>query len=904
MKPLKLVMQAFGPFAGREEVDFRPALAAGLFGIYGPTGAGKSTLFNAITFALFGRTAREGQDPAHLRSGHAASHVLTEVSFVFDLGDRRWHVRRVPAQQRPKQRGEGFTPMEHAAWLFDATGMAPEEITSDNPGHPVVERKVQDVATAMTDILGYGAEQFRRIVLLPQGQFERFLHVNTRERLEILRELFDVSLYRHLAEELRARAEELQQRVNAMREIFAQRLRTEGFDDMEALARGIAEAERHRDELAKVEERRREDWEKARDALQEGRQLAGRFVILEELREHLATLEARRGEMERRRARLERAERARAARDLHAQARTAARDVSVAGGELEKLRATHAAAARKMEESNRSFNLLEKRLESLRQQLQEAREKVRLRVELQGRRLRLEAELKAAGEHEVVSGAVRDAEKALRRHEQAHTRARERCEEARRALASAEDALAHAQALHLARRLRPGEPCPVCGARAHPAPATGEPGKKGLDAAFRAARDGLDKAREEEADAARELAAAESRLRERQRRLASIDAPRRGREELERELKELEREIGALPDDAALKELERRWSGEERALGKAREARQEARAALAALEASLEAARESLRRARERHEAAREDFARRLAEQGLSERDYDELAPLCDALDEEREEVEGFFERLGLAAARLRETKEELAGARPPDMPLLQRAEREAGEALRRATRDVARARARLERLQALHRDLEDTRRRARELEAEAGPVMRLGEELSGRNPLKLDLETFAIGALFDRVLHAANRRLAPMSRGRFHLLRQARGSRRGLRGLGLDVFDAHTGQERPVHTLSGGETFMAALSLALGLADVVEGMGGKVRLDTIFIDEGFGALDSDEESGTLEQVLEVLRALADTRRVVGVISHVERVKEAIPEGFEIIPSPGGSTIRTRSCDL
>ncbi|MEH0070156.1 SbcC/MukB-like Walker B domain-containing protein [Pannonibacter sp. Pt2-lr] len=171
---------------------------------------------------------------------------------------------------------------------------------------------------------------------------------------------------------------------------------------------------------------------------------------------------------------------------------------------------------------------------------------------------------------------------------------------------------------------------------------------------------------------------------------------------------------------------------------------------------------------------------------------------------------------------------------------------------------------------------------------------------VNGANPQKLTLETFAIGAMFDQVLEAANLRLAPMTASRYRLERDMDGTGAGKRGLGIQVFDMHTGKARGTGTLSGGESFIAALALALGLADVVEGASGKVRLDTIFIDEGFGSLDTENGSGTLDQVLQVLGALVSQNRAVGLISHVPQVQEAIPNGFHIRKSAAGSSIEER----
>jgi exonuclease SbcC len=176
-----------------------------------------------------------------------------------------------------------------------------------------------------------------------------------------------------------------------------------------------------------------------------------------------------------------------------------------------------------------------------------------------------------------------------------------------------------------------------------------------------------------------------------------------------------------------------------------------------------------------------------------------------------------------------------------------------------------------------------------------------LADAFTGRNDMKMNLETFAIATMFDHVLEAANLRLGPMTRNRYMFVRETEGRGNAQRGLDIAIDDANTGRPRPPSTLSGGETFIAALALALGLSDVVESTRGNVRLDTIFIDEGFGSLDSDGDAGTLEQVLETLQDLVGQNRAVGLISHVPLVQQVIPNGFWITKTTSGSHIEMRA---
>lgn len=197
---------------------------------------------------------------------------------------------------------------------------------------------------------------------------------------------------------------------------------------------------------------------------------------------------------------------------------------------------------------------------------------------------------------------------------------------------------------------------------------------------------------------------------------------------------------------------------------------------------------------------------------------------------------------------------------------------------------------------------LRDQLKSLAELENETGPLRGLAEAFAGENPMRTPLETFAIGAMFDHVLDAANLRLDPMTAGRYRFERDAQAvGGRTKRGLDIRVHDIQTGRPREISTLSGGETFIAALSLALGLSDVVEMSHGRIRLDTIFIDEGFGSLDTENDGGTLDLVLQVLQEIVGRNRAVGLISHVPLVQQAVPNGFSIVKGVGGSRVERRA---
>ncbi len=1021
MRPVRLTLQAFGPYPDRVVIDFRDAVEAGLFGIYGQTGSGKSTIFSAMTFALFGEAAKAEQDAPSLRSDHADPDKMTEAEFVFEIGERRYVVLRRPDQMRPKARGEGETRSAHEAYLFDATGMSLDDITDAARGKIVAEKKVRDVDAAVVELLGYGSEQFRQIVLLPQGRFEKFLSAKTKERLEILRELFDVSLYEKLMADLKSEADEAERQVREERALCIRQLAAEGFESTDALISGIEAATGKCAELRVIEETKKATAEVAEKALRQAEAIEEKFAAAEKMRERLRALEARKGDIEALAEQVRQAERARGLIDVEERVRDAEREVGEAetkredadkAAEIAAKQAEKAAEAlrreedradevetlrRRSDELERYGRILEAAADSnqaVETALKEQRDadnafqaaKAQL-TELQERRISKNADLKVARETETkraeivgrraeldkrhlaaksYEGALQDVataqaavEEQLRKSEAASGRAKK----ARESFETAERNLAAAQALHLATRLEAGSPCPVCGATEHPAPATGEIGSAGLDNAFRESRDAWLAADREARQAGEALIGVQATLDERRKRLSTLEPPEAradviaaqigredaalaalgprvdilaaetGIEELALQIEELERKRDELRDffderrnkateakaardgklaevpenlrDAptlaatlkkvtgSLESLQAARAAVEKALNSAREM------ALGAVK-DLEGADKALADCKTRHQKAAEVFRTRLAEAGLTAEAFQSLKPVIETLNEDRETVETYRREHKSASDAVTDATSAIEGMSRPDIEALRETHQTHAEALGRVTEERIAAQTRVDHLDRLRKGIEETLRKLDEAEAASGPLRGLAALVNGQNSQRLTLETFAIGAMFDQILEAANLRFGPMTNYQYSLEREMENGGRGKRGLGTQVFDAHTGKSRATSTLSGGETFIAALALALGLADVVEAASGKVRLDTIFIDEGFGSLDTENGSGTLDQVLQVLNSIVRQNRAVGLISHVPLVQEAIPNGFYVRKGMSGSSIEER----
>jgi DNA repair protein SbcC/Rad50 len=1021
MRPVRLAIQAFGPYAEREVIDFRSAVEARLFGIYGQTGSGKSTIFSAMTFALFGQSSKEEQDAPSLRSGHADPNLPTEVEFVFDMGERRYVVLRRPEQMRPKQRGDGETKIQHEAFLFDATGLALDEITEIHRGKIVAEKKVSAVDAATKDLLGYGPEQFRQIVLLPQGRFEKFLSAKTKERLEILRDLFDVSLFRSLATKLKLDADAAERLVHDEREVCVGRLSAEGFESRDALSAGIAEAAARHAELQEEEKSARAASEAATSAVQQANAIETQFKAAEAAKGELAQLDAATPEMDALADRVARAERARSLLDIEAAAADAANEVRDAdkalkfaqgaaneaalkektaaeelrkeaerSGEIENIRRRvdefdrHAQTLEKAEENKRAVaktqtaereaaskvEAVQVRLTGLQAQsrakaeaLKSKRQSEAQRQEITTRLVTLKPALAAAVAFEKAEKDVLSARAQVEWLTSECKTAKDTADGAQLAFEEAERNLSAVQALHLASKLAAGSPCPVCGATEHPALANGSIENIGLDQAFRDAKDAWQRADRAARDTGQKLAGAESVLKERLDRFAGLDRPECGAAAIQSKLlaeqKVLER-LGPKIDIAAAEaEIERLYA-EVQTLEKERDTltqthseRQRATvaertalltvlasmpealrkpAALAAAKESaakllverqgakqaaektasnsrdaaqaarlgLQAAEKTLSSCQERQRKASELFQSRLHEASLSEDDFCSLKPAVEMIETNRAAVEEYRRKLENAKEIAKATFEAIREQVRPDLTTLNVVRQEAEKLLISATDLRSGAWHRLQQLTKLRDDLSERWHKLDEAEAASGTLRNLAKLANGENQQKLDIETFAIGAMFDRVLKAANLRLGPMTAHRYRLERDIEGTGRGRRGLGIEVFDIHTGKARPTSTLSGGESFIAALSLALGLADVVESASGKIRLDTIFIDEGFGSLDTENGAGTLDQVLQALSALVSQNRSVGLISHVTLVQEAIPNGFYVRKHLSGSSVESR----
>jgi len=1022
LRPIKLTLSAFGPYGGAETIDFREATEAGLFGIYGPTGSGKSSIFSAISFALFGEGAKEEQGIGTMRSDFAPEDLLTEVSFQFELAAKRYYIRRQPDQARPKARGEGHTMQPHAAWLFDVSDVAIDDVGPDCCGVPLAERKVSAVLSHVEDLLGYGAQQFRQIVLLPQGRFERFLVSNSKDRLEILRELFDVSLYRRLTEKLKADAANIRREIEDGYRLHGRRLQLEGFSSSDELTDGIASALQRYESAQLAVSESAAVLALANKAYAAAEEQEKRFVEVEAASAALKQLEAQGPTFEAMRTRKSRAGLARRVSDLDtsvadAQRRYSAAIEAHANAEIAARQASDALSAA-------SATLLDLRsreheIEDLRRKIDQLNRHKRVLVDAAERQADLEAavvllerarqahsqaadaQMQAADlceEKEFALGAAqanalerqklngtRDGLKSELDAAQAFAKAAQAVDVLQdayaKAAAIAHDAQSHhadavaaaetherafisAQASVLAQRLQDGHPCPVCGASDHPKPAHSSGDAGAFEKAWRDAQGAALAASKADREAQAAASSARATLEAKRTALDGLAEPKRSVSEIDGELQHVLANINALSPDVdisllaqELDDARKRKLAATEALHLARDAHGEAKTAEAlarqAYDERIASVPENLRQqdglqtaidaatadlsgrkqaladadAKQREidavaikaaaalqsaatavsdaeidlAAKQTAFEARLTELGMAEADYRAAIPDIVEIPELEKAIAGFDTALAEGRARDTMARNAVGNSQRQSLEPYRLSCVQAQAASDKAVQQSAAAQQRHQSLVDLQTSLADQLENIRALEQSSGPLRGIAETFDGQNEMRTSLETFAIGAMFDQVLEAANLRLDPMTNGRYRFERDTVSiGGRSKRGLDVRVHDIETGRAREIITLSGGETFIAALSLALGLSDIVEMTNGAIRLDTIFIDEGFGSLDTENDAGTLDQVLQVLQNIVGERRAVGLISHVPLVQQAVPNGFTVHKSSNGSTIDVR----
>lgn len=988
MKPVTLTLSAFGPFRGEETIDFSAAGEEGVFLISGPTGAGKTTIFDAITFALYGKASGSARQSDNFRCHSADPARECFVELTFRLEGKDYHIRRRPAQRMAGRRGAEKNLLHKA------------ELTL--PDGRVID-SVAEVADRIRELLGITCEQFRKIVMLAQGEFQELLKAPSKEKAELFRRIFGTSLYQDFTQLLQQERRELDLRLGERGRQMGRLIETlvgQGVDSLAACpdpaalppetlaARVEGDIGRQEQEAARLEAAVRDAAERREKLdLSGARALEGRFKNRDRLLAREKELSAQAGPA--------------AEREALLKAIDAAEKVRLREERYNGLKASVQDGQRQLAQLLEQEKALAEQETALKTALEE---KPRREAEIQaaGEELKqLEEILRLLGEKKAQEDRLTRLDReetALRREEQAaalllELQARETERQDRLALekgglalrdragraldlAKERDRLEQAyldgyrrflrgEAALLSAELREGEPCPVCGSRDHPAPAQPEkaaPTKEELERQKMA----RDRALAAAVQGEEEAKAAVFALRDRwpevtlqgvyrvdgllEKRLEELSALLRGDEAAIRLLEDRLAQLGE-PVSPARPDPEKTAARREAAvagLARLEGNRQAARDQLAAVAAGLEAFPAALRegdvpgrkeataakkKSLEEQNALLDSQAHRLATQKAANqgkrktleevlgRDRGEMdrahGELKEAMlqsgfgsgpaarqsylaaleqlprrEELEQEAQKYREEVTAVAANLREAARELEGKEPPDLPGLEAAE----QALRREEQEQGERlqvlRSRLTLCQSAWEELHRASLESQQLVQGISVTAELARRAAGDNDSRMTFETYVLSAYFEDIVKMCNLHLADMTEGRYQLCRKSTAARHGAAsGLDLEVLDNDTGLCREVSTLSGGESFKASLALALGLADVVQHYSGSIRIETLFVDEGFATLDEVSRQSAVDTLL----SLGSRGRLVGVISHAGGLRERIPHVLSVTPGPGGS---------
>ena len=893
MRPLKLTVSAFGPYAGRMELDFETLGTGGLYLITGDTGAGKTTIFDAISFALFGEASGSNREPGMLRSKYAAPATPTEVELVFRYAGQVYTITRNPEYTRPKAKGDGMT--RQAA---DATLVYPD-------GHVVT--KLRDVNTAIREILGLDREQFSQVAMIAQGDFLKLLLADTRERQKIFRNIFHTNLFVELQDRLSKQANAVKYQwedvQNSIRQYIEGILWDEAVPCPEQ-ALPVEEVLTLLDQLLSSDhsaqallETQLQNTDKALEEAvtqltKAERDQKTRFTLEQTRRKEAETrilLQQKQEALE--------AEQARKPRQEQLAREVTAIDLSLPDYDrLSTLEAERIWTETQKKQAEAAIVSAQTRRTSL-QTERDARKEERKALESVGEekekllRQKQEQQLKREKLQTLISGMadLRTRQETWNIALSAYLSADETSSRLLGEYDSLNKAFLDEQAGILAGRLNPGEPCPVCGSLHHPSPAvmaenapTEDAVKKARKAYEKAAK-ATEKASAAAAKEKGRVTALEETLAKQSDNLLGITTLPEGEAAAREAVSRLNDTISTLEED--LRKLAVRQERKEQLdiliprLEKELFSTEEALTAAKAQAASSAASALSLT---EQQSALKEKLTFESKAEALSRRNAltREQRALQSALEQAEAETAACREALTTLTASAAQLEHQLEEGSRSDMAVL--TEQKAALTDRKAS-ILKQQKAVHTRITANTACRKNIRAKAAELSAleEQQKWMRvLSDTANGnvRGKERIMLETYIQTTYFDRIVARANVRLMKMTGGQYELKRRKTPENmRSQSGLELDVVDHYNGTERSVKTLSGGESFKASLALALGLSDEVQ-MSTGIQLDTLFVDEGFGSLDPE----SLNQAYNTLAGLTEGNRLVGIISHVAELKERI----------------------
>ncbi len=890
MKPVKLTLCGWGPYKEKQEIDFTEFYGRGLFLITGPTGAGKTTVFDALTYALYGNMSGEMREKNSVRSDFASADTPTFVELSMTHNGKEYVIYRNPEYLRPRKRKffrkafrkisqeasasgisedkekkskakgipEGFTREKERAVFTGPEGKAVE-------GSSEVNRKVQE-------LLGLDYRQFKQLSMIAQGEFARLLTAPPAEKTKIFREIFDTDIYERIAALLKGRSGSLYKEIMECRHkmdedidmliragVLEESGKTTYYEGMISfLERAVSET-KEKWRLARKEHTGKEkEVQELAGKLAEAQRVQRLFDKLEKELLRRKELESKEEEILEKEALLGRQEKAALLKITELKFLAAQKKSRELEAEIKDIREDILALGKQKEEESGFYKergeILagfedKKKLAEVQEQLKKCRKKYESR----------DKELKALQKDYLK--AEKEEEKAKDSYERA------------------DKAYRHGMAGILADTLEEGMPCPVCGACHHPAPAAGSgelPSKEQVEG-YRAAFEEKQKRR---IDFHGKTSACAMQVRELEEQVREIALQE---ESLGENLKDGKETVTAYLAAHDEKDFTRQIKKYEQRL-----------AVLEEKEKSLARRQEELRLARKEEAESRAAFEEKLSADGFaSYEEYREILKDEKEMGKLRKGIQEYHQESRSCREMVLHLQEETKRSKPGEVTLLSGKLEQAQQEKELLFEEQTELDNRMRSLENGLLSLKEKQEKLEKFMTRYSLLKDLDDAANGNNKKRLVFEQYVLASYFEDILMAANLRLREMSSGRYELRRAAQiGDGRSKDNLEIEVLDYYTGKYRSARTLSGGESFKASLSLALGMSDVVQAASGGLKVEALFIDEGFGSLDAE----SLEQACLTLQRLVERDRLIGIISHVPELAEKIGNQIQIQKTNAGSS--------
>lgn len=1012
MRPLKLKISAFGPYADTQVIDFSELKDRSIFLITGPTGAGKTSILDAMCFALYGDTSSAERSGRSMRSQYASMDKLTEVVFDFELKGTKYRVYRVPEQERQKKSGTGITLQNAEASIYRLNGENEE----------LIQTGCNKVADEIKKIIGFEMDEFRQVIILPQGQFRRLLIADSKERQDILEKIFHTEVYSRVEDILKDEAKDIKKSIEDMqskREWSLNKVECQSVQELEDM---ISQGSEKLKDISSVLDEKSSCVKKAQDNLSSASEGNRKLKDKQDALKLFTELNSKIPEFEHKNTMLINARKALALVETEKMAKKRSndkkeaelnvelkiKDLAIAEnnyeiskkkyeteqkkepereaqtkkvvelqGYIERVKSLDSSRKEMLEAKNEadkaSFNMqnMQKKLTDIQVQIEAQNAKVKEAMEYAVKAPYYETEYNKAktAYGKMTELKKLDSELALllntyKSSIDDYNDAENSYISKKKQLLSLQQKWYKGQAALIAMELEEGKPCPVCGSFHHPRIAASEediPTEDELNC-MNTDIEVLEKQKNQKRKALDELVIEKGKLEGKKKSLEDelkessnieIETLKKNMDDLKKlfddasenssmlesyrselknmegmgkslkvQLDELEKELsskngnylklsgvlrekeGSIPEDirdmnalnAKIKHASDIQKNLNDLLESARLNFEDSSRLLTQARTSCESAKSTFKEIDVKYNDEKEAFRLSMIKAGFEKyADYEKSIMDQASIESLENSIKDFNERLKSADDAYKKACDLSQGVEFQELSKLEEILKSYEAEKETAVREENSL---SEKIKSDKKMLLEIRKLDESIKAREQKYKVLGQlsfVANGQNPYGMTFQRFVLGALLDDITAAATERLRLMSKGRYLLQRTLERARKNSAGgLDLEVFDAYTGMERSVTTLSGGESFLASLSLALGLADVVQSYSGGISLDTIFVDEGFGTLDPE----SLDFAINTLVDLQKGGRLVGIISHVPELKERIDARLEVTPTDRGSTAR------